>query len=99
MDSTATYALLTALAVAVPVFILTPVARAWWRARGARIVVCPRDRQPARVETDPLEVAFQEVFHIPGSTLKSCSLWPKNDGCGRDCLVQITPRAPILPRR
>ncbi len=89
----AVYVLLAVLAVAVPAFVLTPVARSWWRARGARLVVCPGDRQPARVEPDPLEVAFLEVFHIPGQTLKSCSRWPGKGGCGQDCLVQISPRS------
>jgi hypothetical protein len=90
----AVYVLLAVLAVAVPAFILTPVVRSWWRARGVRLVVCRRDHQPARVEPDPLEVAFLEVFHIPGQTLKSCSRWPtgSGNGCGQDCLVQISPR-------
>jgi hypothetical protein len=87
----AVYILLAVLAVAVPAFVLTPVVRSWWRARGAQLVVCPRDRQPARVQPDPLEVAFLEVFHIPGQTLKSCSRWPAGSGCGQDCLVQISP--------
>lgn len=46
----AVYVFLAALAVAAPAFVLTPVVRAWWRARGG--------------EGDALEVAFHEVFHM-----------------------------------
>ena len=42
------------------------------------------------------EVAFLEVFHIPGQTLKSCSRWPADSGCRQDCLVQISPQSACL---
>ena len=89
----AVYVLLAVLAIFVPAFVLTPLIRSWQRARGARFVVCPRDGQPASVEMDALEVAFQEVFHIPSQSLRICSRWPANRGCGQECLVQISPRA------
>ena len=47
------YALLAFLAIAAPAFVLTPLARSWWRARHAQ------------VQGDALEAAFHEVFHFP----------------------------------
>jgi hypothetical protein len=87
--TTAAYVLLTVLAVAVLAVVLVPLVRAWWKARGARLVTCPENQEPVRVEIDPLDAAFHEVFHTPSHGLKVCSRWPEKAGCGQECLIQI----------
>lgn len=90
--SQATYILLALFAVAVPIFVLTPLVRSWWRWRGTRQVSCPRDHQPACVKADEMDAAFHETWGTPGPVLRACSRWPEREGCGQECMVQITPR-------
>lgn len=86
---TATYTLLILLAVAALTAALYPFVRAWWKARGARLVTCPETGEPVRVEVDALEAAFHAVLHTPAYGLESCSRWPEKQGCGQECLAQI----------
>jgi hypothetical protein len=82
------YTTLAAVAVAALGFVFFPLARAWWRNRGTRLITCPDNHEPAAVEIDALDAAFSAML---GEThhLKSCTRWPEMADCGQECLAQI----------
>jgi len=68
---------------------LRPVARAYLKFRGARVVTCPETKAPAAVELDARHAAFTAAFGEPDLRLKDCSRWPQRRECGQECLEQI----------
>lgn len=89
MSPLATYLLLTAVALAAVAVTLAPFVKAYWKARGARLVTCPENRQPVRVEIDAMDAAFSALLRPVDLQLRSCTRWPEKAGCGQECLVQI----------
>jgi len=85
----AVYLLLIAVAAAALVFALAPLARAYWKARGKRLVTCPETREPVAVEVDPMDAAFHSFLKTREVHLQSCTRWPERAGCGQECLAQI----------
>ncbi len=58
--------------------------------RGARVITCPENLQPASVGVAAFQAA--KWFAISGETdvhLRSCSRWPEMAGCDQACLSQI----------
>ena len=69
--------------------VLPRLAKAWFKYRGARVVTCPENRNPAGVFVDAGH-AVATCFHkAPNLRLSSCSRWPERAGCGQECLAQI----------
>ncbi|HEX7785345.1 MAG TPA: hypothetical protein VF653_03920 [Methylomirabilota bacterium] len=64
-------------------------ARAWWRARGTRVVVCPESRSFVAVEVDARRAALAAADGRRELRLESCTRWPERAGCGQECLGQI----------
>jgi hypothetical protein len=79
-----------ALVAAVPVLI---AIRAYLRYRGTRLVTCPETRAPAAVEVDAAHAAVSAALGTVELRLSECSRWPRQRGCGQECLRQIE-RAP-----
>ena len=52
--------------------------------RGARLVECPENKQPAAVDVTAVKVALGGRLE-----LSDCSRWPEKASCGRECLAQI----------
>ena len=69
--------------------VLVPVALAYWRGRGTRLVTCPETHAPAAVELDPAHASLGVGFGLPGWRLQSCSRWPERADCAQECLAQI----------
>jgi hypothetical protein len=85
----AVYLLLTVVATGALFLALAPLIRAWWTARGQRLVICPETMEPAAVEIDPVDAAFQALLKTREIHLQSCIRWPEKAGCGQACVSQI----------
>ncbi len=81
---TAAYFGAALLAIVVLYFALAPLVRAYLKYRGARVVTCPENSEPAGVEVDAVKAALAK-----GLQLRECSRWPEKQGCGQECLRQI----------
>lgn len=71
-------------------FVISGWLRTWLTYRGARVITCPENLQPAAVAIDATRAA--RWYAVAGETdlrLKSCSRWPEMAGCGQECLSQI----------
>ncbi len=76
------------LVVAVVAAAAAWLTRRYLALRGARLVQCPENRQPAAVNVKSLRRAVGGDWSLAG-----CSRWPEREACGRECLAQIE-RAP-----
>ena len=61
----------------------------YFRMRGARVVACPENDQPAAVTVDARRAAVTAAAGHEHLRLDSCSRWPEKAGCGQECLKQI----------
>ena len=59
------------------------------RFRGDRLVVCPENQQPVRVELDAGRAALASMAGKALLTLKNCSRWPEKATCGQECLAAL----------
>lgn len=59
------------------------------RMRGARIIECPENHQPAAVKVDASHAAMTAVWESPDIRLQTCSRWPEREGCDQACTAQI----------
>jgi hypothetical protein len=64
-------------------------ARAYFRARGQRVITCPENEEFAAVEVDARRAAQSALFGHQHVQLRDCSRWPEKQGCGQECLSQI----------
>ena len=71
----------------VPVAFL--VVRAYLKARGSRVIICPETTSPEVVAVDPVRAAWTTVAQDGANRLVSCTRWPGRQDCGQDCLAQI----------
>jgi hypothetical protein len=90
----AVYLLLIAIAIGALALALSPRIKGWWKARGARRAACPETREPAAVETDPLDTAFHAFLAPREIHLRSCSLWTEKAACGQTCMARLATEAP-----
>jgi hypothetical protein len=78
-----------AIAAVFAAIVVLRQARAWWRYRGERVVVCPETEKPAGVTVDARHAAGSALMGAPELRLSACSRWPERAGCGQPCLSQI----------
>jgi hypothetical protein len=66
--------------------------------RGARVLVCPDNREMVAVRVDARHAAFSAPGGRPDLRLESCTRWPEMAACGQDCLGQVeaAPQACLL---
>jgi hypothetical protein len=77
---------LTVAGLAVLLLAALIAVKGWAKWRGARLITCPENQQPAGVRVD----AWHAAFHVaPGVRLNDCSRWPDKKDCGQECLRQI----------
>jgi len=81
--------LLIAVAAGALFLALAPLVRTYRTSRGERPVTCLETKEPAAVEIDPMDAAFQSFLRIPEIHLQSCLRWPEKTGCGQECLSRI----------
>lgn len=77
------------VAVVALLLVLAPMAVAWRKARGVRLITCPETHAPEAVEIDAAEAAFGALLGSREPWLKSCTRWPERQDCGQECLAQI----------
>ena len=63
--------------------------RAYWRARGKRLVTCPETHCAAAVELDAKGAGLKGFRGGIYLCLQDCSRWPEKQGCAQDCLTQV----------
>ncbi len=79
---------LAALVVSsVPLIFLS--VRAWFKARGTRLITCPETKRPAAVRLDRGHAAASTAVGETDLRLESCTRWPEREDCGQECLSQI----------
>jgi hypothetical protein len=81
--------LVVLVATAAAVFVAVRLVGAWLRYRGARLITCPENHQPAGVQVDARHAAATARGSAAKLRLRSCSRWPEKAGCGQECLRQI----------
>lgn len=65
------------------------LVRAYFRARGERVVTCPETKAPAGVEVNAKGAALAVLRGKPRLELSACTRWPERAGCGQECLQEI----------
>ena len=79
--------LVAVLAVAFLYVLMPLVADTFRRFRRPRMLSCPENGGPAEVGIDASRAALSSAFSHPLLRVKSCSLWPKRQGCKQHCLT------------
>ena len=87
--TTLLYFVVTIAVVGVLYGLLRRPIREYIRMRGARVITCPDNEQPAAVRVDAGHAAFTAAGGHEHLRLDSCSRWPEKAGCGQECLKQI----------
>jgi hypothetical protein len=80
---------LAGLAVAVSTIALVKGLRAYWRARGKRLITCPETHCAAAVELDAKGAGLKAFRGGTSLCLQDCSRWPEKRDCAQDCLPQV----------
>lgn len=70
-------------------FVLRPVASAYLRFRGTRVITCPERGEPTAVEVDAKHAAFTAGLGEPYLRLAGCTRWPEHQDCSQACLKQV----------
>ncbi len=71
----------------IPVVLL--LGRAYVKARGPRVIVCPETQTSEAVEVDPARAGWAGIRHEQDYRLVSCTRWPEREDCGQRCIAQI----------
>jgi hypothetical protein len=71
------------------IFMAVRGARAFWRARGKRLVTCPENHCVAAVELDAKGAGLQSFRGGDYLCLQDCSRWPQKQDCAQECLSQV----------
>ena len=83
------YFVVTLVVVGVLYALLRRPISEYIKMRGARVVTCPDNQQPAAVEVDARHAAVTAAGGHTHLRLDTCSRWPEKAGCGQECLKQI----------
>jgi hypothetical protein len=75
--------------LAVLYFVVPPIAGAFLKFRGKRVITCPETRKPAAVEVDAAHAGITAFLDHSDLRLKSCTRWPERKDCGQECLLQV----------
>ena len=87
--TTLLYFVVTLVVVGVLYALLRRPVSEYVKMRGARVIACPDNQQPAAVTVDARHAAFTAAGGHEHLRLDSCSRWPEKAGCGQECLKQI----------
>lgn len=80
---------LSGLALGMTTLMSVRGARAYWQARGKRLVTCPETHCAAAVELDANGAALKAFRGGIYLCLQDCSRWPERQACAQDCLSQV----------
>jgi|KBSSwiStaDraftv2_1062776.scaffolds.fasta_scaffold569676_2 hypothetical protein len=78
------------IGVAVLYVIVPIVADTFMRFRDRRIVHCPEQDRPARVQIDATLAAMTAVPGPPKLMVERCSFWPDRADCAQRCTRHMT---------
>ncbi len=80
---------LAGLALGMVLYVSVRSLRAYFRARGKRLVTCPETHCAAAVELDARGAGLKAVRGGTYLCLKDCSRWPERQHCDQECLTQV----------
>ncbi len=80
---------LSGLALAVIIVSSVRGLRAYWRARGKRLITCPETHCAAAVELDAKGAGLKAFRGGSFLCLQDCSRWPEKKDCAQDCLTEV----------
>lgn len=80
---------LSGLALGIMIFVSVKALRAYFRARGKRLVTCPETHCTAAVELDATGATLRAFRGGTYLCLQDCSRWPEKQGCAQDCLAEV----------
>ncbi|HSB12026.1 MAG TPA: hypothetical protein VLM38_21245 [Blastocatellia bacterium] len=83
------YVILVIALLAACYLLVPPIAGAFVRYRGKRLITCPETRKPAAVDVDATHAALTALTGHPDLRLKTCTRWPERQDCGQECLLQV----------
>jgi hypothetical protein len=81
---------LAIIGIAVLYVIVPIVADTFMRFRARRMVHCPEEGKPARVQIDATFAAMTAVPGPPKLMVERCSFWPDRADCAQQCTRDIT---------
>jgi len=84
-----TYLILLIGLLATFYLVIPPIAGAFLRYRGKRLVTCPETRKTVAVDVDAKHAAATAALGHPELRLKTCTRWPERQDCGQECLLQV----------
>ena len=80
---------LSLLALGLVTYLAVRGFRAYFKARGKRLITCPENQCAAAVELDAKGAGWKALRGESYMRLHDCSRWPEKAGCAQDCLQQI----------
>ncbi|HYV06282.1 MAG TPA: hypothetical protein VFB82_16920, partial [Blastocatellia bacterium] len=83
------YAIGLVVVLAAMYFFFAPMAGAFVKFRGKRVIICPETLRAAAVDVDVAHAALTAVAGNPDLRLTTCTRWPERKDCGQECLLQI----------
>src|SRR5688500_4089125 len=86
-----TWTLVGFVAIAVVGYLFLSGFLATWRLyRGARVITCPENHEPAAVRVAAARAANSYALSgVASLRLDYCSRWPEQAGCGQECLSEV----------
>lgn len=70
--------------------LLARALRTYFRYRNRMAVVCPETNRPVGVRVDARHAAITGSLYRGSVRLNDCARWPERQGCGQECLSQIS---------
>jgi hypothetical protein len=83
------YLILLIVLLAAFYLVIPPIAGAFIRYRGKRLVTCPETRKTVAVDVDAKHAALTAAVGHPDLRLTTCTRWPERQDCGQECLLQV----------
>lgn len=83
------YLIIAAIVLCAAYILYRVAGSVYLKYRGARVVTCPENSQPAGVKVDAKHAASSTLHGTPSLRLATCSRWPEHQNCGQECLKQI----------
>lgn len=70
-------------------FVIVPVfVDSYRRYRNRKTIICPNSGQIAEVEAKAWRAGLMSLLGNHRARVKWCSLWPRQKGCGEECVTE-----------
>jgi len=79
------------LAMGMLLVVFPVVADVIARYRASKVVTCPETGELVEVRLNAHQTGWAAAFRKAVPRVKNCSLWPRKQGCGEECIKQNWP--------